>query len=155
MAFLPVFLKVRKRRRHRDQLIAFLESLCLFLWSGFDLSFAWAEAYKDVTELLDPELAGWLLPRPQETTSDRLQRCSRDFPYPGERVWFRALYQLYSQGAPLSEAFHSMAAQVREEKQRDQEAFLKALPLKVNLLLLLWLVPPLFACLFWPLIHLL
>lgn len=127
-------------------LLRFLECVSLFILAGYDLSFAWHEA----TATLSPQIQTPV--GKGEGFGERLLDLSRHYPLVARRVWFRALHDLYTQGAPLSEALDGVTRALRLDQEVALEAFTRDLPLRVNVLLIVWLIPPTLWLLFWPLL---
>ena len=151
MERLEILLK-RAARRRRQELAQFLESVSLFLDAGFDLSYAWPEAFRSLGARLDPWLAGLLEVPHGETPSATLRRLARNYPEPSHRIWFLVLQELYESGAPLREAMRASAQALRAEHARDLEAHCRTLPTRANVILLLFFLPPTLALLFLPLL---
>lgn len=147
--------KVKKARLWRHQLLQFLDALSLYLQAGYDLAYGWTETHRALeTELcsgLEKELrtGGGLA---GEGILALLSRLARSYPEPGHRLWFSVLKELYTSGAGLSDAVRAMANTLRQEHYRDLDAHCRNLPTKINVLVLLFFLPPALLLLFTPLI---
>lgn len=140
----PLLLERRARRR---DLIRFLEALALFLQCGFDLSYSWPTAIGGAESVPEPlrDTAG-------EGMAAHLTRLSETYPDPEHRLWFSVLRQLYEQGAGLTDAVLAIGSTLREEQNRDWERHCRTLPTKINVLLILFFLPPTLVLLFVPLL---
>jgi len=132
----------RRARIERQRLLALLDLVSLYLSAGFDLSYAWAEARK----------AGFLPVGKDASLLGEIEVFAAQLSNPVHRVWFRALRDLYREGAPVQALLSAFADQVRKERMRDMESFARQLPTRANLLLLLFFLPAAFLLLFAPLL---
>lgn len=71
---------------------------------------------------------------------------------PEEALWGPLLAELARQGAPLRDAVAAYADELRRVEERDLAVFCRELPTRLNVLLLLFLLPALFLVLFPPLL---
>lgn len=150
MANLEILLK-RKERRWRRELILFVEALSLHLSAGLDLGFSWPETLASLACEISPELRAWLDPE-EESVGRLLNRLAGDYPFSEHRLWFAALRDLHGSGAALGQAVSAMAAFLRREQEAALETHARELPTKINVLLLLFFLPPTFLLLFLPLV---
>ncbi len=140
-------LLTRIRRRDRRELIFFLDSLSLFLLGGFELGYAWEET------LQLGEGGAFLKRKDGESTAELLERMAENYPNPDHRLWFRVLGELYKSGAPLAEAIPAMANAIRQEGQRELDDHCRTLPMRLNVGLILFFLPPVLLLLFAPLLQ--
>lgn len=147
-------LKGCQRKQLKRALILFLETLEVYLRAGFEISFAWPECHAALTPEVEcpffSELA--LKTNAQESFAESLQRLSLKYPNPSARPWFGILAELYGAGAPLADAVLALADTLRREEARELEATLRALPARVNVILLLFFLPPALLLIFAPLL---
>jgi hypothetical protein len=147
----PFFLKATRRRERRN-LIHFLQGLSLLVTAGYDLSFAWPEAIQMVRGDLDEDWVDelhWSGEPGLAAHLDTLSVCYRDQRH---RPWFGVLKDLYIQGGGLGEAISAVADTLRDEQKRDLDGHLRELPIRLNLLILLFFLPPSLLLLFVPLL---
>lgn len=160
MATVPILLKVfntfvmgnRTRRRIRRDLILYLELLGVYLTGGYELGYAWSEVYGALREQLEPTLLKLLELTDHSGLSVKLVALVRDFPEVRYRVWFGVLEELYREGASIKETLNSFTEVLRCEEERDVESFVRSLPLKLNMIILLCFLPPTLLLLFVPLL---
>lgn len=147
--------KVKKDRLWRHQLLQFLDALSLYLQAGYDLAYGWAETHRALETELCPGLGTELRAGggiDGEGILALLSRLGLSYPEPGHRLWFSVIRELYSSGAGLSDAVRAMANTLRQEHYRDLDAHCRNLPTKINILVLLFFLPPALLLLFTPLI---
>jgi hypothetical protein len=149
-----VLLNAKQRRRWRRDLIAFFDAVTLFLVAGFDLSYSWPSALQFLANRLNPDLRGQLAVDPQRGLglADHFQRLEQQYPDPSHRLWFGVLAKLYGGGAGMAEVISSLNRTLRIEQQRELETLSRALPLRANLVLLVFFLPPALILLFVPLV---
>lgn len=140
----------RERRRLRLELWRFLGAVAILVESGFDLGYAWDEALGAATEGLSPTLRRLL--SHGGPLSRRFRRLSRRFPLPEQAAWFAILGELQATGAPVRQGLAAWRSALRREHDRDLDRFGKALPLRMNLVLLLFFLPPALLSLIAPLL---
>jgi hypothetical protein len=137
-------MKAREQRRLTGSLAFFLEALCLHVQAGHDLAHAWGESLGVASEA-----QVWLKagegPWPW-------RGLSRNWPVESHRLWFALLEELDGAGAPLLPLLGAFATAIRKERARDLEAFCRALPGRLGIVLLLIYLPAAFLLLFGPLI---
>ncbi len=137
-------MKARDRRVLTGHLAFFLEALCLQVQAGHDLAYAWREAMG---------LAGGAKATLTGTEDPFLWRgLSRSWPVPEHRLWFALLEDLEGAGAPLTPLLSAFATAIRKDRERDLEAFCRALPSRLSVVLLLVYLPAAFLLLFGPLL---
>lgn len=144
-------LLTRKERRWRRELGLFVEALSLQLAAGFDLGYGWSEALASLREEISAEHLAWLSPEGEGPVRS-LTRLAKEYPVSGARVWFAALRDLYASGAALGPAVGAMATYLRKEQEAALEEHCRELPTKINVLLILFFLPPTFLLLFVPLV---
>lgn len=165
MAVHPIWLKglrerrnrVWKNRQYRHGLICFFDSLSLFLRAGYSLGYSWPETLKSLDGLLASEvrddLQGGMKVLSEEwevaETLNQLATSCRIEPY---RLWFALILKLYENGAQLIRGVEAVTTALRREQERDFEAHCRSLPTKVNIILMLFFLPPTFLWLFIPLV---
>lgn len=137
--------QVRSNRRARRELIVFLETVLVFLDAGFELGFSW-NAAAGLSAFPAKDF-------PSEAFQERLSHWASDYPDPEARAWFAALLELYRGGGPLIPFFTAWVAHWREGLMRQMEGHARTLPLRLNLLLLIFCLPPVFFLLFTPLLR--
>jgi hypothetical protein len=140
------------RRRARRDLTLFLDGLTLYVTAGFELGYAWSEVGALVEGEIEPSLVSWLRISEPSALPAQLIKLEAGYPDPAHRLWFGLLRELYDQGAGLTEPLSAFSAVLREEERRDLEAFGRALPTRINLLLMVFFLPPTFLLLFLPLL---
>lgn len=146
-----------KKRRYRQGLIRFFEALALYLKAGFALSYSWAETFKtlesNLTEDLRCDLKGTSGEETDEfsatTTLKTLRDQCRIAPY---RMWFGVLLELYETGAQLTQGVEAVVLSLRREQERELEAHCRSLPVKVNVVLMVFFLPPTFLWIFVPIV---
>ena len=158
MANHKIFLKLFKNplsrkwseRRYRQGLIHFFEA-----W--FALSYSWPETIASLEESICERLRGDLASKTkeaelEETVGEILKRLSRSCWIASYQIWFGVVSELYESGAPLSQAVEAIATTLQREQERDLEAHCRSLPMKVNVTLMIFFLPPTFLFLFGPLV---
>jgi len=146
------FLLKRRRRLLRRDLIGFLDALSLQLQVGYDLAYGWPETLAALDSQLGPDMRTFLRPLDDEAMSATLTRLAGAYPVEAHRHWFHALLDRYVSGASVLESVRAIATYLRKEQERDFEAHCRTLPSKLNVLLILFFLPPTFLLLFVPLI---
>lgn len=144
------FLLKNRSRRERKELIQFTDALSLHLQAGFDLAYSWPKTLEGLAHDLSAATRERLAPK-EAGMSELLGKLAQSYPAPRHRVWFAAICDLYSSGAALNQAVSAMADSLRKEQEIDLEAHCRILPTKINILLLLFFLPPAFLLLFAPL----
>ena len=145
-----VLLNKRKKRQLRRDLLFFMDLLNLYLSVGYDLSYAWPETHRLCTEK-SLWMLRWL---PKDgSLNDWLRGLEKTFPIESHRFVFGTLQQLYARGAPLTPAVKAFAHFLRKEFERDLEKHLRDCPVRANLCLMLFFLPPTLALLFLPLLN--
>ena len=165
MANHKIFLKLFKNplsrkwseRRYRQGLIHFFEALSLHVKAGFALSYSWPETIASLEESICERLRGDLASKTKEaeledTVGEILKILSRSCWIASYQIWFGVVSELYESGAPLSQAVEAIATTLRREQERDLEAHCRSLPMKVNVTLMIFFLPPTFLFLFGPLV---
>ena len=153
--YLLLIPKRKKARLWRHQLMQFLDALSLYLQAGYDLAYGWPETHRALKAELCPGLGKELefsRGGEEEGILALLSRLAMHYPDPGHRLWFSVLKELYSSGAGLGEAVRAMASHLRHEHYRDLDAHCRNLPIKINVLVLLFFLPPSLLLLFTPLL---
>jgi len=153
MASFRFCLKSKFRRRDRKQLLHFVDALLLHLEAGYDLAYAWSAALEVTESSANPEFLNSLRPTAEQGMADLLVRIAKSYPNPDHGLWFWVIRELYSQGAGVAEPVRAMAAALRREAARDLDEHCRALPGRLNLLLLLFFLPPTLLLLFVPLLQ--
>jgi hypothetical protein len=151
------FYRQWQQRKYRYGLICFFDSLTLYLKAGFSLSYSWPETLRALEETFSAELLGDLRGPKTESWAERdlggllldLKNNCRNVSY---RMWFGILWELYSSGAQLTHGVEAVTTALRREQEREFEMHCRALPTKVNIVLILFFLPPTFLWLFIPLI---
>jgi hypothetical protein len=147
----------RKERVSRQGLICFLESLALYLKAGFALSYSWEQSISSAQGGILSEVVKTLMPKVgEDSANESLGKALKRLNLEGDsamcRVWFGVLAELYESGADLTPAVEAFSGVLRRELQRDLEAHCRTLPMKANIILLLFFFPPTIICLFVPLL---
>jgi len=149
----PVLLKQRKDRLQRRELLLFWDFLGLYISVGYDLAYAWPEVIKFLqTNKPESFLECFCLEKEDETLTSLLLRLEKDFEPVNHRFMFTALRQLYLKGAPLMPAIRSFSTFVRREIEQSFESHLRESPIRANICLLVFFLPPTLVLLFSPLI---
>jgi hypothetical protein len=68
------------------------------------------------------------------------------------RLWFGVLAELYGSGTSLVQPVQAIAGTLRKEQHAELENHLRVLPVKVNVVLMVFFLPPTFLWLFGPLL---
>jgi hypothetical protein len=118
----------------KKQLLLFFDVLALYVSVGYDLFYAWNEAV-DSSEL-------FVRPEAHQSMNTVLEELENSFPLKNYRFTFGVLRQLYSRGATLTPAIHAFSKTLRRDLEREFEAHLRTAPLRANLCLLLFFLPP-------------
>lgn len=152
-----IFWKKWEQRQVCRGLIQFFEALALYLRAGFALSYSWPETLKSLGPTLPQSLRAELSPRPLEAGTEEsvghiLNRLKLECCVPSHCVWFGVLAELYDSGTSLVQATQAISQTLRRELETDLETHLRVLPIKVNVVLMVFFLPPTFLCLFAPLV---
>jgi pilus assembly protein TadC len=67
-------------------------------------------------------------------------------------MWFGVLAELYDSGTSTIQAIQAISQTLRREQEAELETHLRVLPLKVNVVLMIFFLPPTFLWLFGPLV---
>jgi hypothetical protein len=145
-----LFLGRRRRRRRRD-LGLFLQALGGMLYAGFDLAYAWPRTWADLERELGEE-SRRVLVFEGGGFAGFLQVLGEEYPDPGHRLWFQVLCELYGTGAPLTPTLNAFTQALAQEQERDWQAHLRGLPLKVSLILAVFFLGPALALVFVPML---
>lgn len=133
-------------------MLTFVHALALHLQAGFDLATSW----RNSLSLLEPVLSRDELHRlsfpPDLGLSARLRKLASDWPNPNHRMWFALISDLSNSGASLVPAVNAFAQTLRQEAKLRQEAQARALPSRINILVLVFFLPPAMLLLFAPLL---
>lgn len=132
----------------RLELWRFLGAVSLLLECGYDLSFAWDEAFHRLRGDLSPELRRAL--GGSRPLARRLRRAR--FPLASERAWLCVLAELHASGAPVRRTLSAWREALLRAHERELAAFSRTLPLRMNLILLLFFLPPALLALMAPLL---
>jgi hypothetical protein len=146
------FLLKRQRRRLRRDLIHFFDTLGLFLAVGYDVSFGWPKALDAAKEMIGSDLREILKMPAEGGLTEHILTLADTYPDESHRVWFGVISELYTSGAGLSEPILAVTRALRREQLRELEAHARHMPLKANLLLILFFLPPSMVLLFAPLL---
>ena len=152
MEYLEVLLNTKRKRRVRHGLLQFFETVGLYLHAGYDLGYAWPESLEALKGAMPQGLREELSKKSGESMHETLVRLARGFNVREFRVWFSVIQELYESGAGLSACASSIAGTLRSDHLREWEEHLQKLPSKVNILVLLFFLPPTFLLLFYPLL---
>ncbi|MBI4403042.1 MAG: hypothetical protein HY537_02705 [Deltaproteobacteria bacterium] len=145
-------LSAKRHRRLRKELSHFFHSLSLFFLAGYDMAYGWPETLKLLNSELSEDLKQWLKLPDAESLVSLLERLAMQFPVTSCRTWFSVLRELYVSGSPLNEAVGNIALTLSEEHLRELDCHCRTLPTKINILMLLFFLPPVMILLFVPLI---
>ena len=127
--FLEAFpILLRRRRRADRECLRFLQFLLVLLEHGYELNYAWSVAAREL-----PEFSG-------------LSHSTR------QRVWWEGLEELRRSQSPLVPYLRAWTNQLSESLISEMEEHGRALPTRLNLVLILFNLPPLFILLFGPLL---
>lgn len=140
MARLSFFLE-RDYRRRLEGLVAFLDQVLILTEAGYELSYGWEEASRILGHLFEGRAEG--------TFRDRLEQVAALAPADW-RPWFAALWSLYREGGPLLPFLSALQEALRDRLRQEGEIYGRRLPFRLNLILLLFALPPLLALLFVP-----
>ncbi|MFM8269730.1 MAG: hypothetical protein ACKN9V_06025 [Pseudomonadota bacterium] len=140
-----VLLKTKAKRRLARRLLLFFEMLGLYVSAGYDLSYAWIEAV-DSSEI-------FAQPNAHESMNDILRELENKFQLSNYRFTFSVLRQLYSRGASLGPALQSFSRTLRRDLEREIEGHLREAPIRANISLLLFFLPPALALVIIPLLE--
>lgn len=146
------FLLSKPARRRRKELAHFFESLGLYLEAGLDIGYAWPQTLAALRDELGAVASLLALPDGESITA-LLGRLGREYPQTEHALWFSVLAELYERGAGLREGVQAAARTLREEHQRALEAHCQRLPMRTNVLMLLFFLPPTLLLLFAPLLY--
>lgn len=146
MERLDVLLKKTARRR-RQRLAHFFEVLSLYLEAGLDLAYAWPRAWEALEGNDD-----FLRMREGESVSAALERLAATYPEPGHALWFSVVGELYGRGAGLRDGVQAAARALRAEQNRALDAHCRKLPMRANVILMIFFLPPTLVLLFAPLL---
>lgn len=149
--------KIWRERQYRHGLICFFDALSLYLKAGYSLGYSWFETLRVMNPYLSLEVAhdlrgGSELFKEEGDVTDILKHLAvtcRIVPY---RMWFSVVLKLYESGAQLIQGVDAVTTTLRREQERDFESHCRALPTKVNVILMLFFLPPTFLWLFVPLV---
>ncbi|MFM8316415.1 MAG: hypothetical protein ACKOA8_19215 [Deltaproteobacteria bacterium] len=147
-----------RKRKYRRGLIYFFESLSLYLKAGFSLSYCWGETLRalkgEIPEELENELrGGGQMLGVEESLGQVLENLKNNCHIESYRMWFAVLSDLYISGAGLTRSVEALVMALRREQEVDLEAHCRSLPLKVNIVLILFFLPPIFLSLLGPLVR--
>lgn len=152
MASLRILLKQKKERCFRHGVIVFFESLSMHLVAGLEMAYAWEQALSSLHATIPQELQQLLQKKGGEGMGEVFQRLSLQYPTVQHRLWFSVLNELYQSGAGMVEIVRSLAHTLRDEQSRDLETHLRNLPVKMNVVLILFFFPPTILLIFAPLL---
>lgn len=142
-------------RKQREELILFLDALSLFLLVGYDLSYSWNASFHVVGAMLSPSMKqqlGFDEENEQDASiTSRLLALSDTFSICHYRFWFRTIRELYVTGASLSGPLAAISDALRKDRERDLEHHFRNLPSRLNIIMLVFFLPPTFLLLFIPL----
>lgn len=146
-----------KKREYRRGLIYFFESLSLYLKAGFSLSYCWGETLRALKGAIPQELeielrGGEQVLGVMESLGEVLENLKCNCHIESYRMWFAVLSDLYVSGASLTRPVESLVLALRREQEAELEAHCRSLPLKVNIVLILFFLPPIFLSLLGPLV---
>lgn len=120
---------------------------------GFDLSYAWREALENTRGSVPNSLLLELsFQKEEDGVGQVLERLAASFSIPRFRIWFSILLELYGKGAGLVEPMNGILRALRKEQEREVEIFIRGLPLRVNVALLIFFLPPALGLVFMPLL---
>jgi hypothetical protein len=138
----------RLTERHpklKAPLLEIVESAELFLLCGFDFSYAWREARRSIEMDL-------FTPAPGKPFGEFLDSLAKHPELRFSSAWWSALCSLYETGGPIAETLGALSRHLREERARDIDRFVRLLPLRLHLRLLLFFVPSALFLLFLPML---
>ena len=141
--------KNRHDRWLRRDLLIFLQAIELYLLAGYDLSFGWRESARAVKP---GGFKSWLEADSGAELLSILARFARDYPIPGHRIWFAVIRELVSRGASLGPSVAGFIAALHAETQREIASHTRLLPMRLNLLLLMFFLPSTLALVLIPLL---
>ncbi len=142
----------RQRRRALYDLFNFFDVVSVYLMVGYDLSFSWPQVIRVIASQMKSQVLSDLSPKEQESMGTCLKRLSSSFQIEPYRIWFSILKELYEKGAGLVEPMGAIAASLRSDYLRDLETHSRTLPTKIQILLLIFFLPPALLVLFVPLL---
>ncbi len=125
---------------YRQCLIQFLQILLLYLQAGYELKLAWLRALSELSDKKRKSLFSLQLPEfgtLYEHLDFLAQRQGHD-----EKHWWRVLYELYGKGAPLVPALKNFVDTLVVQDQADWIRRERQLPLKMNVILIVFFLPP-------------
>lgn len=132
-------------------MLMFVQALALHLQAGFDLVTSWRQSLELLDGLLTKEERLALFLGAEESLSSRL-RALGEGKDAHLAVWFGLLAELHSTGASLVPAVTAFAQALRGRERLQAEACARELPGRINLLVLLFFLPPALVLLFAPLL---
>jgi hypothetical protein len=121
------------------------------LHAGYDLAYAWPETLRELRDATGAELRAQLTP-PTEGFAAFVHRLAQIYPEPAHRLWLGVLAELYATGAPLSPTLAAFLHALGQEQDRDWQAHLRGVPLRVSLVLAVFFLLPALALVFVPLL---
>lgn len=151
------FEKTRIARSYRQGLIYFFEALSLHLRAGFSLSYSWSEVLLALGEALPSQLTRDLSFRVTDSgypegIREVLLRLQGNKNIATHQMWFSVLAELYDTGAGMAQSVEAVGDALRREQDRELEAYCRTLPMKINVVLILFFLPPTFLWIFAPLV---
>lgn len=129
---------LRRRRRELARWLRFLQEIGVFLDCGYELGYAWERLSK--RDL------------PNGSIHAELQRLAREGEPIELRPWFEGLAVLQRSGSALIPYLTAFTQRLSDELRREMDRHVRSLPLRLNVLLLLFCLPPLLALIFTPLL---
>ena len=148
----PVLLSPLRRRRWRRDLITFFDALAVCVSAGYDLAYAWPQTLDSLGEELGRDFLQYLIAPPEKAFSVFLKNLSEHYPDVEHRLWLGVVGELYQRGSAMAGVLTTLAGALKQEQERDWQAHLKALPLKISLVLALFFLPATLALVFYPLV---
>jgi hypothetical protein len=123
----------------------------LYVSVGFDLAYAWSKTLENLHDDFQKDFCEWANVK-EDSFSRFLLSAADSIPYGEWKVWFESLHELYMGGLAQREFLEAFSENLQEEQSRELETHVRTLPQKINILLILFFLPPVFFLLMAPLV---
>ena len=143
---------LREQRRYRHEMILFFHSLSLYLVAGYDFNSSWELVSESLLRGMSRPLRDCLKISQGGVLSDVFRSVQVSFPIQGIRPWLGVLGQFYENGTELVSAIRQLTELLEAEQAMDMENHQRCLPTRLNLILIVFFLPPALMLLMTPLV---
>ena len=132
----------KEKRRWSREFLEWTESMCSGVSVGQGFRETWTQTEATFEESWSSSTLDSLSLPPSLDTLGAMKRVVDRHPLESVRLWFSILIKLVQEGSELAPTLEAMVRELRSQRKWELETYLRDLPTRVNLRLMLLLLPP-------------